>query len=82
MVGEVFYDPFFIDLIQRNDLEYNGPFFAQHAMYEVSDTEVTKDNFKSNRPIHFDFGFMYAVNESFRFGIHSQTPIIAFYWKL
>ena len=82
MVGEVFYDPFFIDLIQRNDLEYNGPFFAQHAMYEVSDTEVTKDNFKSNRPIHFDFGFMYAVNENFRFGIHSQTPIIAFYWKL
>ena len=82
MVGEVFYDPFFIDLIQRNDLENNGPFFAQHAMYEVSDTEVTKDNFKSNRPIHFDFGFMYAVNENFRFGIHSQTPIIAFYWKL
>ena len=82
MVGEVFYDPFFIDLIQRNDLENNGPFFAQHAMYEVSDTEVTKENFKSNRPIHFDFGFMYAVNENFRFGIHSQTPIIAFYWKL
>ena len=82
MVGEVFYDPFFIDLIQRNDLEDNGPFFAKHAMYEVSDTEVTKDNFKSNRPIHFDFGFMYAVNENFRFGIHSQTPIIAFYWKL
>ena len=82
MVGEVFYDPFFIDLIQRNDLENNGPFFAEHAMYEVSDTEVTKDNFKSNRPIHFDFGFMYAVNENFRFGIHSQTPIIAFYWKL
>ena len=82
MVGEVFYDPFFIDLIQRNDLENNGPFFTQHAMYKVSDTEVTKDNFKSNRPIHFDFGFMYAVNENFRFGIHSQTPIIAFYWKL
>ena len=82
MVGEGFYDPFFIDLIQRNDLEDNGPFFAKHAMYEVSDTEVTKDNFKSNRPIHFDFGFMYAVNENFRFGIHSQTPIIAFYWKL
>jgi hypothetical protein len=82
MVGEVFYDPFFIDLIQRNDLENEGPFFASHAMYEVSDTEVTKADFKSNRPIHFDFGFMYAVNENFRFGIHSQTPIIAFYWKL
>ena len=45
-------------------------------------TEVTKDSFTNNRPVHFDFGLMYAVNENFRFGIHTQAPIIAFYWKL
>tara|TARA_B100001250_G_scaffold91081_2_gene75737 strand:+ start:376 stop:1695 length:1320 start_codon:yes stop_codon:yes gene_type:complete len=81
MVGEVFYDPFFIDLVQRTNFDIDGP-FAQQAMYKISDTEVTKDSLIKNRPVHFDFGLMYAVNENFRFGIHTQAPIIAFYWKL
>ena len=78
MVGEVFYDPFFLDLYQRTDFE--GPFTPNYA-YKVSENPVTKDDFNNIRPIHFDFGFMYAVNEHFRFGIHNQIPIIAFYWK-
>ena len=78
MVGEVFYDPFFLDLYQRTDFE--GP-FTPHYAYKVSENPVTKDDFNNIRPIHFDFGFMYAVNEHFRFGIHNQIPIIAFYWK-
>ena len=81
IVGEVFYDPFFIDLVQRTDWVNDGP-FSKQAMYKISDTEVTKDSFTNNRPVHFDFGLMYAVNENFRFGIHTQAPIIAFYWKL
>ena len=32
--------------------------------------------------IHLDFGFIYALNESFRFGLHFQRPFVAFYWKL
>ena len=78
MVGEVFYDPFFLDLYQRTDFE--GP-FTPHYAYKVSENPVKKDDFNNIRPIHFDFGFMYAVNEHFRFGIHNQIPIIAFYWK-
>ena len=78
MVGEVFYDSFFLDLYQRTDFE--GP-FTPHYAYKVSENSVTKDDFNNIRPIHFDFGFMYAVNEHFRFGIHNQIPIIAFYWK-
>ena len=78
MVGEVFYDPFFLDLYQRT--EFEGP-FTPHYAYKVSENPVTKDDFNNIRPIHFDFGFMYAVNEHFRFGIHNQIPIIAFYWK-
>ena len=78
MVGEVFYDPFFLDLYQRT--EFEGP-FTPHFAYKLSEDPVVKDDFKSVRPIHFDFGFMYAVNEHFRFGIHNQIPIIAFYWK-
>ncbi|HCN25592.1 MAG TPA: hypothetical protein DIS65_09570 [Candidatus Marinimicrobia bacterium] len=31
--------------------------------------------------IDFDFGFIYAYSEQFRFGIHFQRPWIAFYYK-
>ena len=79
MVGEVFYDPFFLDIYQRTDFE--GP-FTPHYAYKVDEiNSITKEDFNNIRPIHFDFGFMYAVNEHFRFGIHNQIPIIAFYWK-
>ncbi len=78
MIGEAFYDPFFLDLSQRSD--YDGP-FGDNWTYKTNVNPVTEDDFKSVRPIHFDFGFIYAVNEHFRFGIHSQPYIIAFYWK-
>jgi len=29
----------------------------------------------------FDFGFLYAVNENFRIGVHFQQPYIDIYWK-
>jgi len=32
--------------------------------------------------LDFDFGFLYAVNESFRVGIHFQQPYLVFYWEL
>jgi len=31
--------------------------------------------------IDFDFGFLYAVNENFRLGIHFQQPYIDIYWE-
>ena len=78
MIGEAFYDPFFLDLSQRT--HHDGPFSGNYT-YKVKNIPVTEDDFKSIRPIHFDFGFIYAVNENFRFGIHTQPYIIAFYWK-
>ena len=29
----------------------------------------------------FDFGFMYAMNENFRIGIHFNQPYIDFHWE-
>jgi hypothetical protein len=78
MLGEAFYDPFFLDLSQRSD--YAGP-LGDNWTYKTNINPVTEDDFKSVRPIHFDFGFIYAVNEHFRFGIHTQPYIITFYWK-
>jgi hypothetical protein len=31
--------------------------------------------------VDFDFGFLYAVNETFRVGIHFQQPYLVFYWE-
>jgi len=31
--------------------------------------------------IDFDFGFLYAVNETFRLGVHFQQPYLSFYWE-
>ena len=86
MVGEAFYDPFFLDLNHRtddDDCDFPSEcIFGSNYTYKTSETnEITEDDFHSVRPIHFDFGFMYAVNEHFRFGIHTQPYIISFYWK-
>ena len=86
MIGEAFYDPFYLDTNNKMDTnDCDSPFeciFGGNYTYETSESkEITKDDFKSIRPIHFDFGFIYAVNEHFRFGIHTQPYILAFYWK-
>ncbi|MCF6238369.1 MAG: hypothetical protein L3J79_06105 [Candidatus Marinimicrobia bacterium] len=31
--------------------------------------------------LDFDFGFLYAVNQTFRVGIHFQQPYLVFYWE-
>ncbi|MBC8214833.1 MAG: hypothetical protein H8E71_09395 [Candidatus Marinimicrobia bacterium] len=74
MIGEVFYDPFYFEFWQKMEYqvyEYDNDF---------SDVPVPVEQEDVN-PVHLDFGFMYAFNESFRFGIHFQQPWIAFYWK-
>ncbi len=34
------------------------------------------------RPVDFDFGFIYAVNKTFRLGIHFQQPFFVIYWEM
>ena len=74
MIGELFYDSYFLELWQQfeNENYYNDS-------DDFSDTPLNKPD--DYRPVHLDFGFMYALNETFRFGIHFQRPFIAFYWK-
>tara|TARA_B110000467_G_scaffold125517_1_gene117973 strand:- start:1889 stop:3244 length:1356 start_codon:yes stop_codon:yes gene_type:complete len=92
LIGEAFYDPFYLDITSRSESDdcffLECLFEKENYRYKTSDkavtnsgVPVTKDDFKSIRPIHFDFGFMYAVNEHFRIGIHNQPYILAFYWK-
>jgi len=85
IIGEAFYDPFFLDINNRtsdDDCFIFDCLASGHFKYATHDTnEITEDDFETIRPIHFDFGFMYAVNEHFRIGIHNQPYILAFYWK-
>ena len=77
MIGEIFYDPNYMELWQQ--LEYdNNDYDCWND--DCLENEPMKD--PANSPIHLDFGFIFAVNESFRFGVHFQKPFIAFYWKI
>ncbi len=75
MIGEVFYDPSFLDPWNNDS---GGLFSGYYSHTELQDSPVDKEELL---PIHLDFGFMYAFNESFRCGIHFQMPVVAFYWK-
>jgi len=74
MIGEIFYDPSFLDPWDKDD----GLFGGYYPDNDLQDTPIEKEEIF---PIHLDFGFMYAFNKSFRCGIHFQAPVVAFYWK-
>ena len=76
MISEVFYDPNYLELWQMGEYGNNDYWDVD----SFSDQPVEKPSDFS--PVHFDFGFVYAVNESFRFGFHFQKPFVAFYWKI
>jgi len=74
---EVFYDPSFH---AGQGFFSNGFFYDSYADAQVTQPQRNDENNMGD--INFDFGFIYAYNESFRFGFHSQAPFIAIYWKL
>jgi hypothetical protein len=78
MIGEIFYDPWYVEYWERGLHSENQLDTFEGELSEFSDSEVMKEDLSS---LHLDFGFMYALNESFRFGIHFQEPWVAFYWK-
>jgi len=75
MIGEIFYDPSYVG---RDGLFGDDNYEIE--IVELSNSQVFEPIADAEN-LHFDFGFMYALNESFRFGIHFQPYIFAFYWK-
>jgi len=74
----------------RKDLKFVGSAWVDNGYKTMSfgDTmDDYTDNFSLDSPggevsmIDFDFGILYAVNESFRIGLHFQQPYIDFYWE-
>ena len=33
------------------------------------------------QPLDLDFGFLWMVSQTFRVGVHFQSPYLTFYWK-
>ena len=74
----------------RKDLKFVGSAWVDNGYKTMSLSETFDDytdNFSLDAPggdvsmIDFDFGILYAVNESFRVGLHFQQPYIDFYWE-
>ena len=74
----------------RKDLKFVGSAWVDNGYKTMSLSETFDDytdNFSLDAPggdvsmIDFDFGILYAVNESFRIGLHFQQPYIDFYWE-
>ena len=74
----------------RKDLKFVGSAWVDNGyktMAFVDTFDDYTDNFALDSPggevsmIDFDFGILYAVNESFRVGLHFQQPYIDFYWE-
>ena len=74
----------------RKDLKFVGSAWVDNGYKTLpfNDTfDDYTDNFSLDSPggevsmIDFDFGLLYAVNESFRIGVHFQQPYIDFYWE-
>ena len=74
----------------RKDLKFVGSAWVDNGYKTMSLSDPFDDytdNFSLDAPggdvsmIDFDFGILYAVNESFRVGLHFQQPYIDFYWE-
>ena len=66
------YDEYMLEPYQLED-----PFGVSYL--STSGSPIPKD--EDVLPVHFDFGFVYALNNNFRFAIHFQKPWVGFYWK-
>jgi len=69
---EIFYDPYYIEWWNRAD----GPFGNYDENLSVEKPEKLYVS-----PFHFDVGFIYAVTDWLRFGIHFQPYIFGIYMK-
>jgi hypothetical protein len=69
---EIFYDPYYIEWWNRAD----GPF----GNYDEN-LSIEKPEKPYISPFHFDVGFIYAVTDWLRFGIHFQPYIFGIYMK-
>ena len=69
---EVFWDPYYVEMWNRDS-----------ELFGTSDRDLstTKPKKPYISPVHFDIGFVYAMTDWLRFGIHFQPYIFGIYLK-
>jgi len=69
---EVYYDPYYVEWWNRRD-----------GIFGVFEDNLSTDEPEKHyvSPFHFDIGFIYAMTEWLRFGIHFQPYIFGIYMK-
>jgi len=68
---------FGIDMDVRKSLKLTG--LIAYDPYLPTISELIDGDEQTD--IHLDFGFIYALNDNFRVGLHLTAPFIGFYWK-
>ncbi|RAP32075.1 hypothetical protein DID76_01525 [Candidatus Marinamargulisbacteria bacterium SCGC AG-414-C22] len=63
-----------IDTDLRKDVKFIAELFYDPSWY-------SEDESGGNAEIGIDYGFIYNVNEKFRFGMHIQRPFLVLYYK-
>ena len=94
VISELFYDPWYVEPWEVTDFPLEFIFEGDGKDYWYCDDEndyygdddncfSTEEITQSKKlPLFIDVGFVYAINENFRFGIHFQQPWVSFYWKI
>ena len=78
----------------QKQLKFVAAMWVDNSNRSVSFEDVIDDYFGENgnsftfdgiggeyKLVDFDFGFLYAINDNFRLGLHFQQPYIEFYWE-
>ena len=78
----------------QKKLKFVGSMWADNSSRTLDFEEVVEDYFGDKGEsfsldsmsgkysmFDFDFGFLYAINNNFRLGIHFQQPYIDIYWE-
>jgi len=75
-------------------LKFAANVWADNGYRYRTFNQVSKDYFSDSTPftldakggenyvVDFDFGFLYAVNDSFRFGVHFKEAYLVFFWRI
>ncbi|MDO9548411.1 MAG: hypothetical protein Q7J65_05565, partial [Candidatus Marinimicrobia bacterium] len=77
----------------RKNLKFVAKVWADNSNRTRNIDKVIKDYIGDDTPfvldspagnyslVDFDFGFLYALSENFRIGLHFQQPFLDFYWE-
>jgi hypothetical protein len=73
---------FIIEVFADNGHKYITFKDTWDTYFDFKGTPFTLDAQRGDyQPVDLDFGFLWTMSESFRLGMHFQSPYLNFYWR-